>query len=58
MYIAELSPPALRGTLVTVNQVAICTGILVGYGVTKVIAVAKKISRRLRKKFKNLYDEI
>ena len=31
MYIAELSPPALRGSLVTVNQVCICTGILLGY---------------------------
>ena len=31
MYIAELSPPAIRGSLVTVNQVCICTGILLGY---------------------------
>jgi major inositol transporter-like SP family MFS transporter len=31
MYIAELSPPAQRGQLVTVNQVAICTGVLLGY---------------------------
>jgi len=31
MYIAELSPPAIRGALVTVNQVCICTGILLGY---------------------------
>lgn len=38
MFIAELSPPALRGTLVTLNQVAICTGILIGYGVTKVLS--------------------
>lgn len=31
MYVAELSPAALRGSLVTVNQVCICTGILLGY---------------------------
>ena len=31
MYVAELSPPAIRGSLVTVNQVCICTGILLGY---------------------------
>ena len=31
MYIAELSPPAIRGALVTVNQVCVCTGILLGY---------------------------
>lgn len=31
MYIAELSPPAIRGALVTVNQVCICAGILLGY---------------------------
>ena len=31
MYIAELSPPAVRGALVTVNQVCICAGILLGY---------------------------
>ena len=30
-YIAELAPKHLRGKLVTVNQVAICTGILLGY---------------------------
>lgn len=32
MYIAELSPLHIRGRLVTVNQVCICTGILLGYG--------------------------
>ena len=31
MYISELSPPALRGALVTVNQVCVCVGILLGY---------------------------
>jgi SP family galactose:H+ symporter-like MFS transporter len=31
MYVAELSPPAIRGALVTVNQVCICVGILLGY---------------------------
>ena len=31
MYIAELSPPSRRGQLVTVNQVCICTGLLLGY---------------------------
>jgi len=31
MYIAELSPPSIRGALVTVNQVCICVGILLGY---------------------------
>ena len=31
MYIAELSPPARRGQLVTVNQVCICAGLLLGY---------------------------
>jgi sugar porter (SP) family MFS transporter len=35
MYISELAPPAIRGTLVTVNQVCICSGILLGYGVGK-----------------------
>ena len=35
MYIAELAPPQLRGTLVTLNQVSICTGILLGYVVDK-----------------------
>ena len=37
MYIAELAPPQLRGTLVTLNQVCICTGILLGYIVDKVL---------------------
>ena len=37
MYIAELAPPQLRGTLVTLNQVCICTGILLGYAVDKVL---------------------
>lgn len=36
MYIAELSPAHLRGTLVTCNQVSICTGILLGYATNKV----------------------
>lgn len=31
MYIAELSPPSIRGALVTVNQVCVCTGVLLGY---------------------------
>jgi len=31
MYIAELAPPARRGQLVTMNQVMICTGVLLGY---------------------------
>jgi len=37
MFIAELSPPAVRGSLVTVNQVCICSGILLGYGATKAL---------------------
>lgn len=36
MFIAELAPPHLRGTLVTVNQVCICTGILLGYAACKI----------------------
>ena len=30
-YIAELSPAALRGALVTLNQLLVCIGILLGY---------------------------
>jgi hypothetical protein len=37
MYIAELAPPHLRGTLVTLNQVCICTGVLFGYAVDKAL---------------------
>ena len=37
MYIAELAPPARRGQLVTVNQVCICTGVLLGYLASAVI---------------------
>ena len=37
MYIAELSPPARRGQLVTVNQVCICTGVLLGYLASAVV---------------------
>ena len=37
MYIAELAPPAQRGQLVTVNQVCICTGVLLGYLASAVI---------------------
>ena len=33
VYIAELSPPKLRGRLVALNQLAIITGMLVTYGV-------------------------
>ena len=35
MYISELAPPRIRGMLVTVNQVCICSGILLGYAVGK-----------------------
>ena len=38
MYIAELSPPHLRGTLVTLNQVCICVGVLLGYGMDKALS--------------------
>lgn len=31
LYIAEMSPPAVRGTLVAMNQMAIVTGILLSY---------------------------
>ena len=31
LYIAEISPPAIRGRLVSLNQLAIMTGILVSY---------------------------
>jgi sugar porter (SP) family MFS transporter len=31
MYIAELSPANIRGSLVTINQVCVCVGILLGY---------------------------
>ena len=37
MYIAELSPPHIRGKLVTVNQVCICSGILLGFVVDKLL---------------------
>ena len=37
MYIAELSPPSIRGKLVTCNQIAICTGILLGFVVDKLL---------------------
>lgn len=43
MFIAELSPPAMRGSLVTVNQVCICTGILLGYAATKVLSPSWRI---------------
>lgn len=36
MYISELAPPAIRGSLVTVNQVCICVGILIGFAVGKI----------------------
>jgi major inositol transporter-like SP family MFS transporter len=38
MYIAELAPPHLRGALVTTTQVCICTGVLIGYGVTAAVS--------------------
>ncbi len=31
MYIAEIAPPAIRGTLVSINQLALVSGILVAY---------------------------
>lgn len=31
MYIAEIAPPAVRGTLVSINQLALVSGILVAY---------------------------
>jgi sugar porter (SP) family MFS transporter len=33
LYIAEISPPSIRGLLVSVNQLAIVTGILLSYSV-------------------------
>jgi len=38
MYIAEISPPATRGRLVTLNQMAIVSGILLSYFVNWVLA--------------------
>lgn len=40
MYIAEISPPAARGRLVTLNQMAIVTGILLSYFVNWLLADA------------------
>jgi MFS transporter, SP family, arabinose:H+ symporter len=39
MYIAENSPPSLRGSLVTLNQLAIVSGILLAYLVNWTLAV-------------------
>jgi MFS transporter, SP family, arabinose:H+ symporter len=38
MYIAEVAPPAIRGRLVTLNQMAIVTGILLAYFVNWLLA--------------------
>ncbi|MEJ2007618.1 MAG: sugar porter family MFS transporter [Acidobacteriota bacterium] len=38
LYIAELSPPKIRGALVTLNQLAIVTGIVVAYYVDYLFA--------------------
>ena len=38
VYIAEISPPAIRGRLVSINQLAIVTGILVAYYVNWLLA--------------------
>lgn len=40
MYIAEVSPPNIRGRLVSVNQLAIVSGILIAYYVNWVLASA------------------
>jgi MFS transporter, SP family, galactose:H+ symporter len=38
LYISEMAPPKLRGALVTLNQLAITTGILLAYGVDAAFA--------------------
>ncbi len=38
MYIAEIAPPAIRGRMVTLNQMAIVTGIVLSYFVNWVLA--------------------
>ncbi len=38
LYIAEIAPPARRGMLVSLNQLAITIGILVSYGVDRAFA--------------------
>ena len=38
LYIAEIAPPAVRGRLVSLNQMAIVTGILVAYVVSWIFA--------------------
>lgn len=40
MYVAELSPAAIRGSLVTINQVCVCVGILLGYVSSQVLTPA------------------
>lgn len=37
MYVAELSPANIRGSLVTINQVCVCVGILLGYVASTVL---------------------
>ncbi len=41
MYIAEIAPPAIRGTLVSINQLALVSGILVAYLVDYALAGAE-----------------
>jgi MFS transporter, SP family, galactose:H+ symporter len=40
LYISELSPPASRGWLVSLNQLAITVGILISYGVDYALAAS------------------
>ncbi|HUX86045.1 MAG TPA: sugar porter family MFS transporter [Chloroflexota bacterium] len=41
MYIAEIAPPAIRGTLVSINQLALVSGILVAYLIDYALAGAE-----------------
>ena len=41
MYIAEIAPPTIRGTLVSINQLALVSGILVAYLVDYALAGAE-----------------
>ena len=47
LYIAEMSPPAIRGRLVALNQMAIVTGILLAYFVNWLLSFAGPGSWRL-----------
>jgi len=46
LYIAELAPPKIRGALVTLNQLAIVTGIVAAYGVDYLFCTLRQLGEQ------------